>query len=216
MIKNNLVFRPTLISILLFTFSLSACTVFPESAPAKIYTLELPTAKTKTKCAVRFALREVAIPGYLDRAELVLGRNSGALEVSSQHLWAAPLGREMTRLIGQGITERLQGSRQLPFPLRQLELPDALLQVTLTRFVTDNQILKLSFTLDAANPTSGKSLVTGVLVESQGRAQTTLNEAPKQSSLKAQDLIGAWEVALENSIDSLSAGFAKTVCPSGS
>jgi uncharacterized lipoprotein YmbA len=130
-------------------FGLQACTVFPDAPPATLYALELPQASSSTACAVRFALREVRLPGYMDRAEVVLSNQDNVVKVSALQLWAAPLSKEMARLFAVGLNERLSGSRLLPYPLRQLEQPDLLLTLELVSFSNANDRVNVQYTLAA-------------------------------------------------------------------
>jgi uncharacterized lipoprotein YmbA len=130
-------------------FGLQACTVFPDAPPATLYALELPQATSGATCPLRFALREVRLPGYMDRAEVVLSNQDNVVKVSAQQLWAAPLSKEMSRLFSVGLNERLAGSRLLPYPLRQLEQPDLLLTLELLSFSNANDRVNVQYTLAA-------------------------------------------------------------------
>ncbi len=131
------------------TLGLQACTVFPDSPPAMLYALEVPAATSSTACALKFSLREVRLPGYMDRAEVVLSNQDNLVKVSAQQLWAAPLSKEMARLFAVGLSERLSGSRLLPYPLRQLEQPDHLLSLELVSFSSANDRVSVQYTLAA-------------------------------------------------------------------
>lgn len=142
--KYSLILRSVAI-----VWGLQACTVFPESPPATLYALEVPQGATSTACALNFALRDVRLPGYMDRAEIVLSNEDNLVKVSAQQLWAAPLSKEMGRLFANGLSQRLSGSRLLPYPLRQLEQPDMLLSLELVSFSSANKQVNVQYTLAA-------------------------------------------------------------------
>jgi uncharacterized lipoprotein YmbA len=125
--KNNLA-KPTWIipvsSALCGALLLGACTVFPEATPAKLYALDVPPMATQGPCKVRFAVRPVRLPGFLDRAEVVLADDNYQVKVSANHLWAAPLSNDMTRLVAQGLHELWGTSQLMPYPVRQAESPE--------------------------------------------------------------------------------------------
>jgi uncharacterized lipoprotein YmbA len=112
---------------------LGSCTVFPDSPPARLYALELPAFSPVVNCPSSFALREVKIPGYLDRAEVVLSNESYKVSSSAQHLWASPLPKELTRLTARALQELLGGSVALPYPVRQYEKPEWIISMEVSR-----------------------------------------------------------------------------------
>jgi uncharacterized lipoprotein YmbA len=140
---------------------LSSCTVFPDSPAAKLYALDLPRGLKVGDCSLRFSLRDVQIPGYLDRPEVLLNVVGSRIDVSPLHLWAAPLTKEATRLTGLGLQERMGKSAMMPYPVRQFEKPDWLLTVVIQRFVIsadgsemEAQLVRQPFSVAQPDPKS--------------------------------------------------------------
>jgi uncharacterized lipoprotein YmbA len=191
---------------------LQGCTVFPDAAPAKVYSLELLPALKSVKCDVRFAVREVSLPGFLDRAEIVLGRNESALDISSQHLWAAPLGKEMTRVISQGLSERLLGSSLMPYPIRQLEMPDLLLQVNLVRHTISDQGLNLQFNINGTRVDSKAAAFANLPIHAIAPLNRVVSNPKSSDPSRASQIASALSIALSRAIDEISATLETRVC----
>jgi ABC-type transport auxiliary lipoprotein component len=113
--------------------------------------LDLPTSTTLLKCPIKFSLRDVKIPGYLDRAEVLLNKVGSRVDLSASHLWAAPLSLELTRLLGQAINEQLGQSELLPYPLRQNERPEWLFHMEISRVDLDMRELSIQLSFYASS-----------------------------------------------------------------
>jgi uncharacterized lipoprotein YmbA len=142
-----------------FALLLHSCTIFPETAPARLYAIELPASPVLAWCPIRFAVREIRVPGYLDRAEVLLAKTNSRIEISALHLWAAPTTKELSRLINQGLKERLGGSQSMPYPVRLSEKPEWMFSLEIDRLdLEDNELrLDISFAAIAQNSPSEAS-----------------------------------------------------------
>ena len=123
-----------------------ACTVFPDGPPAKLYTLDIRPFAPTVNCPTSFALRELKIPGYLDRSEVVLAQEGNQIRSSAQHLWASPLAKDLTSLTGRALQQILASSVALPYPIRQLEKPEWVLSVEISRLVLSNGAYQMEIT----------------------------------------------------------------------
>jgi uncharacterized lipoprotein YmbA len=205
-------FPQLVLSSTVFFALLQGCTVFPDAAPARVYSLELLPALKSVKCEVRFVVREVSLPGFLDRAEIVLGRNEGALDINSQHLWAAPLGKEMTRVISQGLSERLLGSSLMPYPLRLTEMPDLLLQINLVRYTFSDQGLNLQFNVNGMRVDSKTLAFANLPIHAIGPFNRIVSSPRASEPSRASQIASALSVALNQAIDEISATIGARVC----
>jgi uncharacterized lipoprotein YmbA len=125
---------------------LGACTVFPDSPPAKLYALDLPSFAPAVSCPTNFALREMKIPGYLDRSEVVLAQEGNKIRNSAQHLWASPLVKDLSSLTGRALQQLLASSIALPYPIRQLEKPEWILSIEISRLVLNKGAYQMEIT----------------------------------------------------------------------
>ena len=189
--------------------AVQACTVFPDSPAARLYALDLPPAESIGACPIRFAVRDVRLPGYLDRPELVLGRDGSRTEVSAQHLWAAPLASESTRLLGQGIQERLQGSQLMPYPIRLAERPEWIVIPVLSRFQLSAGKLGLEFST--------------TVIKADGTTQPrgfgpfkTVQSVPlsgQSSQGAAAGVAQAWSLNMQAHIGDMAVAIKRELCP---
>jgi uncharacterized lipoprotein YmbA len=124
--------------------TLSACSLIPASTPAQLYALgPLSVTSNAPVCRFSFALREVDLPGLLDRPEVTLAVNQAQVQASASHLWASPLKPELTRLFGQGLANSLQGAQLAPYPLRQGQLPQVLIVVQINELYRVGENMRL-------------------------------------------------------------------------
>jgi uncharacterized lipoprotein YmbA len=208
---------------LLFAALSAGCTVFPDSPAAKLYSLDLPPMSVLKTCPVKFAVREVTLPGYLNRPEVVLGGDSYQVRASALHLWAAPLGVELTRLTAQGLQEILGGSQAMPYPVRQFERPDWVLSIDLKRINLGSNTAsmeisargyRMSSSSKESSPATNSTL--GPWNFQQSTDYPALNpqeNSATSGSIQASAVARSLSVALGKTIQSLGQEFGKVVCP---
>lgn len=109
---------------------LAGCvSLLPAGAAVRYHALtRLPATEVAT-CAVRIGVRPVAIPGYVDRVEVLVERRGTELILSGTDVWAAPLRAELTRTVGESVAARWSGARFVPHPWRFGEEPTWILDV---------------------------------------------------------------------------------------
>lgn len=157
---------------------LAGCaSIFTESAPLRYHALVVPPAPGTSGCAVRFGLRPVGIPGYVDRNEVIVDRRGSELVLSPDDLWAAPLKGEITRALGEALAVRWTGSRYVAHPWRFGETPPWSLQVVFERLDPEAGVLAvrarwaLTVTADGSEIADGRA-DTQVGLESSGARAT--------------------------------------------
>jgi uncharacterized lipoprotein YmbA len=125
----------TLAVVLVASLSAGACGLPSESAPTSYYLLDPiePAAERASGGAVRLAVEQVEIPGYLDRQSLVTRGADNALEVSSFHQWAEPLNANVTRVVAENLRLLLKQTDVVQLPSRTGNF-NAELQVEFVRF----------------------------------------------------------------------------------
>ncbi len=201
---------------LLAALLVSACTVFPDSPPARLYSVDLGASRGVQSCSgLRFALREIRLPGYLDRHEVLLGLNGSLVEVSAQHLWASPLSRELTRLLAQGVQDRLKGASLMPYPVRQAERPDWILIPEITRISHGEKAYSLSLQLNVLRLDDNGMAAKGSRSAEPLSAQVQLplgGENPDNATRAARSarLLGE---ATGAALDQLTPRLARQLCP---
>lgn len=127
---------------LLMSLGLLAGCSFPGAqAPAALYSLrsmQTPPSGAPATCSTTLAFRELELAAWLDRPEVVLKRDGPLVVASPLHLWAAPLRTELAQLFSASLQD--QGAQVFPYPLRQGQLPSALLTIALDGLhATSNQ-----------------------------------------------------------------------------
>jgi uncharacterized lipoprotein YmbA len=197
--------------------SFTGCTVFPESSSASLYAIDLPISTGLYQCPVKFTLREVQLPGYLDRSEIVLIRSDTQIDVSAQHLWAAPISKEMTRVAAQGIAERLIGSQSYPYPVRLQERPEWVFTITVSRLSSQANSLSVDFKLKgqrleksivASQPSEQTIQLSSSVSVSFGVAEPGGGSIASRAKASAKGL----QSALEQAVTELSKGLAQELC----
>ena len=93
-------------------------------------------APTKTTARV-IELRRVGLPGYLDRSEIVRAGPGTRLEVLRNIRWGEPLGGMATRVLVEGLAQRLPGSTVVNDAGAIRLAPDAAVEVDIQRFEAD-------------------------------------------------------------------------------
>jgi uncharacterized lipoprotein YmbA len=202
---------------------LGACTVFPDTPPARLYSLDLPSFKPTQSCPVSFALRDVKIPGFLDRAEVVLSQTGYSIRTSPQHLWASPPTKDFTKLTARGMQELLGSSIAQPYPIRQFEKPDWVLSAEITRLTIAKDNYAMEMTLNGYRLPTGLETTPGaaknqanmatqsrlvpIVVSSQVAAPQDTGTTPE-----AEQVARALSELLGQNLSKLSVDLAKTVC----
>jgi uncharacterized lipoprotein YmbA len=97
--------------------------LLPESPPLRYHALAAGEAPRTLACDVRFGVRPVALPGYLDRDEILVERKGTEMVYAGSQVWASPLRAEVSRTLAAALAARWTGSRMVAYPWRFAEAP---------------------------------------------------------------------------------------------
>jgi len=101
------------VAIIFLTLALAGCLGGP-SAPTNFYMLSpLSPSQAKTSPAteearIHIGLETVVVPEYLDRNEIVVNLDNTAYQLAEFDQWAEPLSDNLTRVLGQNLTNLLR------------------------------------------------------------------------------------------------------------
>lgn len=122
---------------LFLTLGLAAC-VTP--GPTTQFYLLTPSAqeqplRTPSREATRtVVIKDIRLPAYLDRPQIVTRTAGNRLEWSELQQWGGPLRDELARLLALNLGAQLDGLRIVAAPFPASQAPDARLEVDIRRF----------------------------------------------------------------------------------
>ncbi len=125
--------RPTF-TLPLFALLLAACV--PAQRPIEYYGLAaLPAAPAEDArtAKLRIQVREVSLPQYLDRSQIVVRVGANRFQVSDSHTWLEQLPAAVARVLAENIGSRL-GTPAVYTPSQRVPYePDYLVEVDIFR-----------------------------------------------------------------------------------
>ena len=125
---------------------LTACGRTP---PAKFYTLqavEKDSPGQSLSSGVALVVGPVAIPGALDRTEIVIHEAGNAVNFSEFHRWAGPLDHNIASVIAQNMATLLKTDRITPYTRENIFQPSHRVVISINRYESR---LSGAFLLDA-------------------------------------------------------------------
>ena len=136
---KGFLFRPKHLAIMICWLALAGCLGGP-SAPTNFYMLSpLSSSPTGTLAAtaearIRIGLETVVVPEYLNRNEIVLNLDNTIFQLAEFNQWAEPLDGNLTRVLGENLTNLLQGDSIRVFLASESSIPlDYRLEVDVLR-----------------------------------------------------------------------------------
>lgn len=167
----------------------AACGSSPEPV---YYSLSVAQQETRPASAGRswahlIKLRRPALPGYLDRAEIVTRVSGFRLRVASGESWSEPLGDMVGRVLADDLSRRLGDVVVFTEASPISSDPDAIVSVDIQRFdIGDDGAMTLRAEI-AVERVAGHALVTARHVELHARpsASSTAALAGAMSELLA-------------------------------
>jgi uncharacterized lipoprotein YmbA len=161
---------------------LTAC---GKTAPAKFYSLQpatqTPLGNTLPR-DVALAIGPVAIPGAMERNEIVVYDSGNAVSFSDFHRWAGPLDQSIASVVAQNIGTLLDTERVTPFTRENIFQPSHRVVISINRYESR---LSDSFLLDAT--WSIKDLKEQKVLSLQNsKIQETLSSAGYEELVAAQ------------------------------
>lgn len=178
-----------LFAALLLPFLFGSCTVLQPVEDKSVNYLLDPTVPERpvTGASPSVAIASPALPGYLDRQQLVSRSAGGELLMNPNHLWGEPLDSGIARVTAANLG-RLENSLNIQ-PVKSFVTLDyqSLLELRITRFEPDasgNVVLECTWKLQPVNGpvattrafTTRVPLVADPLGSQTGRVQA-MNEA---------------------------------------
>jgi uncharacterized lipoprotein YmbA len=115
---------------LLLMVALAGCT----SPEPTYYTLTPVPGAARGGAPRVVELRRIGLAGYLDRADVVYGRQGVQLQIANNQRWAEPLGDLIGRVLAENLTERLPGTTVYSAAGSISADPDATVEVDIQRF----------------------------------------------------------------------------------
>ena len=121
---------------------LAACSILrPSPDPSRFYVLTAVAASEAAGAAngqgPALGVGPVALPGYLERPELVTRVAPNEMRPADYHRWAEPLRTQFERTLGQNLSRLLGTDRVLTFPWWRGMPLDFIVQVDVSRFEPD-------------------------------------------------------------------------------
>ncbi len=130
---------------LLWLVASSLASVGCASSPEpQFYTLFPRDGGAVTSQPIEVQLRRPALPGYLDRPQIVRHEQPGKLEFSGDARWGAPLEKMVGDILAQNLAQRLPSASVYGESGAISSSPDALVEVDIQRFeLTDRGSVEL-------------------------------------------------------------------------
>jgi uncharacterized protein len=118
---------------LLPPLTLAAC----SSPDPNLYVIAMRPGPTVSSAPPVVQLREVSLPSYLDRREIVRSSEDYKIGIRSNDWWAEPLGSMLGRVLAVGLSQRLPASNVYRENSAINADPNAVVAVNIQRLVVD-------------------------------------------------------------------------------
>ncbi len=136
----KVIFRPpTYVALAFLSLALAGC-LGGQSSPTNFYMLSpLSPSPTETSPAtsaarIRISLETVVVPEYLNRNEIVINLDNTIYQLAEFNQWAEPLSDNLTRVLGENLTDLLQNDSIHVFLASESSIPfDYRLEVDVLR-----------------------------------------------------------------------------------
>ena len=94
-----------LLSLVLFTAFVSACSVGGQTKSSQFYVLDATIEQPQGDSLqdLRLGVGPIAMPGYIDRPQMVTKTDSSEVHIEEYARWAEPLGEMFTRTLAENI-----------------------------------------------------------------------------------------------------------------
>jgi uncharacterized lipoprotein YmbA len=127
--------RSTTITALLL--ACAACLGPREDTSAFFLLSPAPPQSAGAPVATTVGLGPIALPGYLDRAQMVVRLSDNQIALSDSARWAEPLADNLQRTLEENLAALLPGASFIAYPWYPSEAPDHAVAITFRRFETD-------------------------------------------------------------------------------
>jgi uncharacterized lipoprotein YmbA len=119
------------------TLVLAALLVGCTSPTPELYTLAAVPGPIAHLSAHSVELRRIALPGYLDRPEIVRSETDYRVHVTANQRWSESLSGMLDRVITEDLVERLPGTAVFAELGAISTAPDLILEIDILRFDAD-------------------------------------------------------------------------------
>ena len=113
---------------------LGACASAPATRFYALAPVPVPISATKIQAPPTIVVREVSLPRYLDRPQIVTRTGAHRLRFAEYAHWGGDLREDVTRVMAENLARRLSGSAVLPAPTFAAVKSDVTVNVELLRF----------------------------------------------------------------------------------
>ncbi len=96
-----------------------------------------PPPASSAPVAVAVGLGPILLPGYLDRAQIVVRVSDNQIALASTDWWAEPLASNLQRTLQENLAGLLPGASFVAYPWYPSETPDHAVAITFRRFEAD-------------------------------------------------------------------------------
>jgi uncharacterized lipoprotein YmbA len=96
-----------------------------------------PQGAASTPLPVAVGLGPIELPGYLDRAQIVVRISDNQVALSDADRWAEPLFANLARTLEEDLAALLPGASFVAYPWYPSEAPDHAVAITFRRFEAD-------------------------------------------------------------------------------
>ena len=138
-----------------------------SSEPA-YYALSAQAGSAQRRAPALIEVRQPALPGYLDRSQLVLSKTETRLTLSKHERWAEPLGEMVGRILAEDLALRLPDSTVFTEMGSITAAPHAIVEVDLRHFEPSQHAVKLVAVVGIKQPQGEAELQRYELTRSRG------------------------------------------------
>lgn len=167
--------------------SLGACLGGPQADPSAFFLLSSTVVEAAGGAVpVSIGIESLALPGYLDRPQIVTRISDNEIELADVDRWAEPLATNLVRTLEEGLARLLPGSSYVAYPWYASDAPDYAIALQVRRFEADASgavLLDATWTLDREGArVDGRA----VRVEEQAEGPTRADAVAAQSRAVAE------------------------------
>lgn len=195
-----------IVTSLLLATLFSSCALFTKSKDERTYYAFRNSSATPiaNKPSLEAHVRSVAIPGYLDRTQLVSRTTANEVDVQDRFLWAESLDKEVARTVATNLRHLLGTS--------QVVALDSELAPRNTGLKIDIEVTRFELNQNGNIIFEGLYLVADRNATEMGRNQSFQFNAPVATTVDQKAAVVA---AMNTCLDQLSLDIARTLAKRG-
>ena len=117
---------------------LAACLGGPQADPSAFFLLSSTVVEAAGGAVpVSIGIASVALPGYLDRPQIVTRVSDNEIDLAEVDRWAEPLASNLARTLEESLARLLPGSSYVAYPWYASDAPDYVIALQVRRFEAD-------------------------------------------------------------------------------